>query len=105
MQSVAQPQIFPEQGQRFSVLLIFVIFLHVLMLITNYFLSRILSLDRSSTIAFTIHTSQKTLTVAYIVWMGYFSDQYPMAFIPAIICQITQMTVGSFVTEYFRMRF
>lgn len=80
----------------------FVVFLHFFMLLTNYAISRLLRLDRASMIAFTIHTSQKTLTVTYVVWAGYFAHDYPMAFIPAIVCQLTQMTVGTFVTEYFR---
>lgn len=85
----------------FSVAL-FVIFLHFFMLFTNYFISVLLKLDRASAVAFTIHTSQKTLTVTYIVWAGYFAADYPMAFIPAIICQLTQMMVGTFVAEYLK---
>ncbi len=81
---------------------LFVVCLHFLILLMNYLIAGLIRLDRASTIAFTIHTSQKTLTVSYIVWAGYFSVEYPMAFIPAIICQLTQMTVGTFVAEYFR---
>lgn len=82
----------------------FVVGLHFLMLFINYNLSNLIRLDRASTIAFTIHTSQKTLTVSYVVWGGYFAVDYPMAFIPAIVCQLTQMTVGTFVAEYFKKR-
>jgi sodium/bile acid cotransporter 7 len=83
---------------------LFVVCLHVLMLFVNYQIARVIKLDRASTIAFTIHTSQKTLTVSYIVWAGYFAADYPMAFIPAIVCQLAQMTIGTFVAEYFRKR-
>ena len=81
---------------------LFVICLHFFMLFTNYFISTLLRLDRASAVAFTIHTSQKTLTVTYIVWAGYFAADYPMAFIPAILCQLTQMSVGTFVAEYLK---
>ncbi len=74
------------------------------MLFLNYAIANLLKFDRPSITAFTIHTSQKTLTVTYIVWAGYFADNYPMAFIPAIVCQLTQMTVGTFVAEYFKKR-
>jgi sodium/bile acid cotransporter 7 len=81
---------------------LFLVCLHFLMLAVNYMIAGLIRLDRASTIAFTIHTSQKTLTVSYIVWAGYFSADYPMAFIPAIICQLIQMTAGTFVAEYFK---
>ncbi len=82
----------------------FIVFLHFFMLFLNYAIANLLKFDRPSITAFTIHTSQKTLTVTYIVWAGYFADSYPMAFVPAIICQLTQMTVGTFVAEYFKKR-
>jgi solute carrier family 10 (sodium/bile acid cotransporter), member 7 len=81
---------------------LFVVCLQLLMLAMNYFLSRALHLDRASIIAFTIHTSQKTLTVSYIVWAGYFASAYPNAFIPAIICQLVQMAIGSLIAESMR---
>lgn len=84
---------------------LFIIGLHFFMLFVNYVIARLIRLDRASTIAFTIHTSQKTLTVSYVVWAGYFSNEYPMAFIPAIICQLTQMTAGTFVADYFKKHY
>ncbi len=81
---------------------IFIVCLHVFMLVFNYLFARLIRLDRASTIAFTIHTSQKTLAVSYIVWADYFAADYPAAFIPAIICQLTQMMVGTFVADYFK---
>lgn len=81
---------------------IFVICLHFLMLLINYMIAGLIKIDRASTIAFTIHTSQKTLTVSYIVWASYFAAEYPMAFIPAIVCQLTQMCLGTLLAEYFK---
>lgn len=82
----------------------FMTFLHFFMLLLNYGIAILLKLERPSITAFTIHTSQKTLTVTYIVWAGYFAHDYPTAFIPAIICQLIQMTVGTFVADFFRKR-
>lgn len=93
-----------QTGSEMFEVTVFVVFLHFLMLFTNYGLSHLLKLDQPSMTAFTIHTSQKTLTVTYIIWTGYFASDFPMAFVPAIICQLTQMIVGTFVTEYFRKR-
>ncbi len=91
-----------QAGSTIVGITLFVVCLHFLMLFINHLIAGLIKLDRASTIAFTIHTSQKTLTVSYIVWANYFSADYPMAFIPAIICQLTQMTVGTFVAEYFK---
>jgi len=81
---------------------IFIIFLHFFMMAVNYGVAALLKLDRASTVAVTIHASQKTLTVTYLVWAEYFAAAYPMAFIPAIICQLTQMTVGTVIVDFFR---
>lgn len=81
---------------------LFMICLHGFMLACNYLFARLIKLDYASVIAFTIHTSQKTLAVSYIVWAGHFADAYPAAFIPAIICQLTQMTVGTCVADFFK---
>jgi sodium/bile acid cotransporter 7 len=62
-----------------------------------------MGLDRPSVTAFTIHTSQKTLTVSYIVWAGYFAAQFPMAMIPAIGYHLTQMIMDSIVAQKFRL--
>ena len=93
-----------QMGTSVFGVVVFIVFLHFFMLFLNYAIANLLKFDRPSITAFTIHTSQKTLTVTYIVWAGYFADNYPMAFIPAIVCQLTQMTVGTFVAEYFRKR-
>ena len=93
-----------QAGSVIISIIMFMFFMHFLMLFLNFGIAKLLKLDRPSVTAFTIHTSQKTLTVTYIVWAGYFSNDYPMAFIPAISCQLIQMTVGTFVAEFFRKR-
>jgi sodium/bile acid cotransporter 7 len=81
---------------------LFIVALHSLVLALNYGLSRLMRLDRASTSAFTIHTSQKTLTVSYVVWAGSFAAHYPLALIPGIAYHLTQMVVDTFVAEQFR---
>jgi sodium/bile acid cotransporter 7 len=89
-------------GDTLPLLLVFIILLHALILAMNYGVSKIIGLDRPSTTAFTIHTSQKTLAVAYLVWSGYFANQYPLALIPGIVYHLTQMIMDTFVAERFR---
>lgn len=91
-----------EAGAALPVLLGFIIFLHALILTMNYGISKSIGLDRPSTTAFTIHTSQKTLAVCYLVWSGYFANQYPLALIPGIIYHLTQMIMDTFVAGRFR---
>ena len=93
-----------EAGAMLPLLLAFIIFLHSLILTLNYGISKIIGLDRPSTTAFTIHTSQKTLAVAYLVWSGYFAGQHPLALIPGIVYHLTQMIMDTFVAEKFRSR-
>ncbi len=81
---------------------LFVVALHALVLAMNYGISRLMRLDRASTSAFTIHTSQKTLTVSYVVWAGSFAAQYPLALIPGIAYHLTQMVMDTFVAERFK---
>ena len=76
--------------------------LHVLILMMNYGISRLLSLDRAATSAFTIHNSQKTLTISYVVWTGFFAVQYPMALIPGIAYHLLQMVVDTIVARFRR---
>ncbi|MDZ7664583.1 MAG: bile acid:sodium symporter [Desulfotignum sp.] len=79
----------------------FMIGLHVFMLVFNQYLARAIGLDLPSIAAFTIHTSQKTLTVSYLVWAGYFAAAYPMALIPAIVYHLTQMIMDTLVAHRF----
>ena len=92
-----------QAGTAVILVLVFMICLHSLVLAMNYALSRLIGLDRPSTTAFTIHTSQKTLTVSYLVWAGYFATQYPMALIPGIGYHLTQTIMDSIVAERFRV--
>lgn len=81
---------------------IFMVLLHSVILIMNFIISKIIRLDLPSTTAFTIQVSQKTLTVSYLVWAGYFSAHYPLAMVPGILYHLTQMIMDTFVAEWFR---
>jgi len=89
-------------GASLPLLFAFIICLHSLILAMNFGISKIIRLDPPSTTAFTIHTSQKTLAVSYLVWSGYFASQYPLALIPGIVYHLTQMIMDTFVAERFR---
>ncbi len=91
-----------EAGAAIVVLLIFMILLHTLILVFNFCISRLILLDQPSTSAFTIHTSQKTLTVSYLVWAGYFASAFPLAMLPGIAYHLTQMIMDTFVSRLFR---
>jgi sodium/bile acid cotransporter 7 len=93
-----------QAGLGIAAVFLFMVGLHVLFLAFNYGLARLMRLDRGSTSAFTIHTSQKTLTVSYIVWTGHFAALYPMALIPAIAYHITQSIMDTLVAHRFRER-
>lgn len=92
-----------QAGAVVILVLVFMVFLHSLILAMNYGISRFIRLDRPSTTAFTIHTSQKTLTVSYLVWAGYFAAQYPMALIPGIGYHLTQMIMDTIIADRFRL--
>jgi len=93
-----------QAGTAIIAVFVFMIVLHVLILAMNFAMSRMIRLDRASTSAFTIHTSQKTLTVSYIVWAGHFATLYPMALIQAIAYHITQSIMDTLVAHGFRER-
>jgi solute carrier family 10 (sodium/bile acid cotransporter), member 7 len=92
-----------QAGLAVVAVLAFTIVLHSLVLLMNYSLSRLLGYDRPSVTAFTIHASQKTLAVSYLVWSGYFAAQFPMALIPGIGYHLTQMIMDSVVAHRFRI--
>jgi sodium/bile acid cotransporter 7 len=92
-----------QAGVAVIAVLAFMVVLHSMVLAMNYTISRFIGLDRPSTTAFTIHTSQKTLTVSYLVWAGYFAVQFPMAMIPGIGYHLTQMIMDSIVAQRFRI--
>lgn len=94
-----------QAGRGLLDLSLFVAFLYFFMLYANYVIARLIRLDNASLIAFTLHTSQKTLAVSYVVWSRHFADDFPMAFLPAIMCQLIQMIAGTFVARFFRQRF
>ncbi|WP_045219247.1 bile acid:sodium symporter [Desulfonatronum thioautotrophicum] len=82
----------------------FMILLHSLILILNFAISKGIRLDMPSTAAFTIHTSQKTLTISYLVWAGFFSSSFPLAMVPGIAYHVVQMVMDVFVADWFRKR-
>jgi predicted Na+-dependent transporter len=82
----------------------FMIFLHSLFLAMNFGISKLIRLDRPSTSTFTIHTSQKTMVITYIVWAGYFAQAFPLAMVPSIAYHLTQMFMSPFVANIFRKR-
>jgi sodium/bile acid cotransporter 7 len=83
-------------------LFVFMFGLHTLILATNFGISRLIRLDLPSTAAFTIHTSQKTLTISYIVWAEHFYHSHPVALIPPIVYHLTQSVVDTWVAHRFR---
>ena len=82
----------------------FMIVLHGIVLAMNLTISRAIRLDAPSTSAFTIHASQKTLTVSYLVWSSSFAALYPMALLPSIAYHLTQMIIDTFVAHAFQRR-
>ncbi len=92
-----------EAGSSIIIAALFMVFLHSIMLMMNFGISKSIGLDRPSTTAFTIQTSQKTLTVSYLVWAGYFAVKYPMALIPGILYHLTQMIMDTIIAERLRI--
>ncbi|MCG6910541.1 MAG: bile acid:sodium symporter [Deltaproteobacteria bacterium] len=78
--------------------------LHLLILSINFTISHLIRLDLPSTAAFTIHTSQKTLTISYLVWAGHFYHSHPMALIPPIAYHLTQSVVDTWIAHRFRSK-
>lgn len=78
--------------------------LHTLILGLNFGISRLIRLDLPSTAAFTIHTSQKTLTISYIVWAEHFYHSHPMALIPPIVYHVTQSVMDTWIAHRFRRK-
>ena len=91
-------------GSMLPVLAVFTLALHALILAINYGISRLIRLDWPSTVAFTLHTSQKTLTVSYVVWAGFFAAHFPLAMIPGIMYHLTQMVMDTVVAEQMKKR-
>lgn len=91
-----------EAGTAIVYIFLFMIVLHNCFLLFNYRLAKLIKLDRPSVAAFTIHTSQKTLTVSYLVWAGYLSDAFPMALIPCIAYHLTQSICDTILAEKLR---
>lgn len=93
-----------QAGSTLMLVFSFMILLHIFILVTNKVLAGLIRLDVPSAVTFTIHTSQKTLTISYLVWAGYFATQYPMALIPPIAYHLTQMIMDTFIAQWFRKK-
>jgi len=93
-----------DAGASIVYVFFFMILLHNAFLFFNYRLAKLIRLDRPSVAAFTIHTSQKTLTVSYLVWAGYLADSFPMALIPGIAYHLTQSICDTILAEKLRQR-
>jgi len=93
-----------QAGAILFLVFLFMIGLHVFIIIVNRTIAGLIRLDLPSTAAFTIHTSQKTLTISYLIWAGYFAVEYPMALIPGIAYHLTQMIMDTFVARWFRTK-
>lgn len=74
--------------------------LHIVIVAMNFGISRLLRFDRPLTSAFTLHTSQKTLGLSYIVWFGFFKS-FPLAMIPIICYHLVQLVADTYLAHYF----
>jgi predicted Na+-dependent transporter len=90
-----------ELGLRITYIFLFMLLLHAFVLLMNFGLARAIRLDPASASAFTIHVSQKTLTVTYVIWAEYFSA-FTMAMIPSISYHLIQVIGDTFVAHRFR---
>jgi sodium/bile acid cotransporter 7 len=79
---------------------LFILILHMLIVVLNYFIAHFVGYDEASRKALVLHSSQKTLTVSFVVWDKFFSTVYPMALILPITYHITQNIVGTFIADY-----
>lgn len=91
-------------GTSIAGLFAFMTLLHVLILVMNLGIAKAIRLDGPSTSAFTIHTSQKTLTISYVVWAGFFSHAFPLAMVPGIVYHLVQMIMDTFVADWFKKK-
>ena len=82
-------------------MVMFILVLHVVVLVINFGVARALKLDRASTAAFTIHTSQKTLTITFVIWSSYFAE-FALGLIPAVSYHLVQVIFDSFVARRFK---
>lgn len=91
-----------QLGLAIVFIFLFTVLLHTIMLAANFGIAKTVRLDRPSTAAFTIHTSQKTLTVSFVVWDLYFATLFPLAMIPIIAHHLTQLLIDTVVAGRFK---
>jgi len=90
-------------GLRIINIAVAMILLHVVMVVINYWICKLLKFDAGLTYAFTLHTSQKTLGLSYIVWTGFFAS-FPLAMIPMICYHLTQSIGDTYLAYYFSQK-
>jgi predicted Na+-dependent transporter len=73
--------------------------LHGVMLAVNWFLGRLLRLDRPNHKALVFVSSQKALTVSSLVWAAYFAD-YPLAIIACIVFHLLQIIADTLLAQF-----
>lgn len=88
-------------GKAIAAIMIFSAVLHVMILLVNYGLARMFRLDLASRATFTIHTSQKTLTISSVVWSDYFG-MYALGLTPVIFYHLSQMIIDTIIAHRFR---
>lgn len=89
-----------ESGIKIVTIALAMLLFHILILVMNYRISKLLKFDKPTTTAFTLHVSQKTLGFAFIVWSGFFITQFPMALIPAICYHLIQLIGDSALAQH-----
>lgn len=87
-------------GNRIIVITGVMILLHVVIIVMNYLIAKLLKFDSGLRYAFTLQTSQKTLGLAYILWEGYFAS-FLLAMIPTICYHLTQSIGDTYLAHYF----
>lgn len=88
-------------GTRIFYIAAVMIVLHIIVLVMNYQICKLLKFDAGSTSAFTLQTSQKTLGLSYILWEGYFIS-FLLAMIPTICYHLTQSIGDTYLAHFFR---
>lgn len=83
-----------DLGMQLLILALFALVLHVLALAGNYGLARLLRFDRPSTTAFTLHVSQKTLGLAYVVWSTCFAS-FGLGLLPTVLYHLVQSVMDA----------
>ena len=87
-------------GVKIIYIALFILILHMLIVVLNYFIAFFVGYDEASRKALVLHSSQRSIAVSFVVWDKFFSAVYPMALILPITYYITQNIVGTFIAGY-----